>query len=98
MEWRKLHNEKLNDLYSSLNIVCVIKSRMQWTGYVARMGRGAYTGFWWGSLRERDHLRDPDVDGRIIFRWIFRKWDMGVMDWIEMAQALLNAVMNFRAP
>jgi len=32
-------------------------------------------GFWWGSLRERDHLGDPGVDGRIILRWIFRKWD-----------------------
>jgi hypothetical protein len=33
------------------------------------------TGFWWGSLRERDHWEDPDVDGRIILRWIFRKWE-----------------------
>jgi hypothetical protein len=42
------------------------------------MGRGGvYTGFWWGNLRERDHLEDPDVDGRIIFKWIFRKWDLG---------------------
>ena len=67
-EWRKLHNEKLNDLYSSPNIVRVLKSRrMGWEGHVARMGRGdAYTGFWWGNLRERDHLGDPDVDGRII--------------------------------
>jgi len=32
-----------------------------------------FTGFWWVNLRERDHLRDPDVDGRIILRWIFRK-------------------------
>ena len=37
-EWRKLHNEKLNDLYYSLNIVRVIKSRMRWTGHVACMG------------------------------------------------------------
>ena len=37
-----------------------------------------YTGFWWGNLRERDHLGDPGVDGRIILRWIFRKWDVGV--------------------
>jgi hypothetical protein len=38
------------------------------------MGRGeTCTGFWWGNLRERDHWRDPDVDGRIILRWIFKK-------------------------
>ena len=42
-------------------------------------GRGeAYKGFWWGNLRERHHLRDPGVDGRIILRWIFRKWKVGV--------------------
>ena len=41
------------------------------------MGKGeAYTGFWWGNLRERDHLGDPGVDGRIILRCIFRKWDV----------------------
>jgi hypothetical protein len=33
---------------------------------------------WWGNLRERDHWEDPGVDGRIILRLIFRKWDMGV--------------------
>ena len=33
------------------------------------------TGFWWGNLRKRGHLEDPGVDGRIIFRWIFRKCD-----------------------
>jgi hypothetical protein len=32
------------------------------------------TGFWWGNLRKRSHCGDPDVDGRIILRWIFRKW------------------------
>jgi hypothetical protein len=37
-----------------------------------------YTGFWWGNLRARDHLENPGVDRRIILRWIFRKWDMGV--------------------
>jgi hypothetical protein len=43
------------------------------------MGRKeAYTGFWWGNLRERDNLEDPGVDVRIILRWIFRKWDVGV--------------------
>ena len=33
--------------------------------------------FWWGNLRERDHLEDPGIDGRIILRWIFRKADGG---------------------
>jgi hypothetical protein len=33
-----------------------------------------YTEFWWRNLRERDHLEDPDVDGKVILRWIFRKW------------------------
>jgi hypothetical protein len=78
-EWRKLHNEELNDLYCSPNIVRVVKSRrMRWVGHVARMGRWeAYTGFWWGNLWERDHLRDPRVNGRIILRWTFRKPDVG---------------------
>ena len=79
-EWRKLHNEELSDLYCLPNIVRVIKSRrMRWVGHIARMGRGElYKGFWWGNLRERDHLGNPGVDGRIILRWIFRKWDAGV--------------------
>jgi len=39
-------------------------------------GRGeGWTGFWWGNLRERDHWGDPDADGRIILRWILRKWE-----------------------
>jgi len=43
-------------------------------------GRGeVYTGFWWGSLRERDHLDEPGIDGWIILRWIFRKWDVGAL-------------------
>ena len=38
--------------------------------------------FWWENMRERDHLGDPDVDGRIILRWLFRKWDPGLgLDW-----------------
>ena len=37
-----------------------------------------YTGFWWENLRERDHLGDPGVDGRIMLSKIFRKWDVGV--------------------
>jgi len=37
----------------------------------------ACTGFWLGNLRERDHWGDPGLDGKIILRWIFRKWDVG---------------------
>jgi len=64
----------------------------------------AYTGIWRGNLRERDHLEDPDVAGRIILRWFFSKCDVGGVDWIELAQdrdwrrSLVNAVMNFRVP
>jgi hypothetical protein len=78
-EWRKLHNEDLNDLYSSPNRVRVIKSRrIRWAEHVVRRGRGEeYTGIWWGNLRERVHLEDPGVDGRMILRWIFRKWEVG---------------------
>ena len=36
------------------------------------------TEFWWGNLRERDHWGYPGVDGKLILRWIFRKWDVGV--------------------
>jgi hypothetical protein len=59
----------------------------------------SYAGFWWGNLKEGDHLAHPDIDRRIILRWIFRKLDV---DWIELAQdkdswlALVNAVMNIR--
>jgi len=37
-----------------------------------------YTGFWWGNMGEGDHLGDPGVDGRIILRWISRRWDVGI--------------------
>ena len=49
-----------------------------------------YTGFWWGNLRERGRLGDPGVDGRIILRLIFRRCDVGGMDWIELDQECGN--------
>jgi len=79
-EWRRLHNEELNDLYSSLNIVRVIKLRiMRWAGHVARMGeeRGCIESCW-GNRKEGDHWGDLGVDGLIRLRWISRKWDVGI--------------------
>jgi hypothetical protein len=88
-EWRKLYNEELNGLYSSPNIVRVIKLRgRRWAQNVAHMGGGgACTGFWWGSMREGECWGDPGVDGRIILRWISRKWDVGVwtgLSWLRI--------------
>jgi len=47
---------------------------MRWAQHLARLGRGdVYTGFWWGHLRERDHLEVPGIDWRLIFRRIFKE-------------------------
>ena len=106
-EWRKLHNEELNDLYSTLNIVWVIKlRRMRWAGNRARMveGRGVHRVLGGGSLRGRRTL------GRTRYRWEDNiKMDLkevgcGGMDWIELAldrdrwRALVNSVMNLWVP
>ena len=105
-EWRKLHNEELNDLYCLPNIVRVIKSRrMKWVGHVARMGerRGVY----------RVLVGQPEGKrplGRLRPRWEDNtKIDLqevrcGVVDWIELVQdtdrwrAIVSAVMNLRVP
>jgi len=60
--------------------------------------------FWWGNLRERDHLEDPDVDARLILRLTLKEVSCEGMDWIDVAQdryrwrALVNEVMNMPVP
>jgi hypothetical protein len=63
--WRKLHNDEFHNLYSSPNIINMIKSRrMIWAGHVARMGRRKmHIGYWWQIDKERHHFGEQDVSG-----------------------------------
>jgi len=78
-EWKRLHNEAPNDVYSSPNIVRVTKSRrIRWAEHVARMDEERVCiGCWWGNRREGDHWGDLGVDGWIL-GWISRRWDVGI--------------------
>ena len=102
---RCVANVELSDLYSSPYIVRMNKSRkIRWAWHVARTGIGeVYIGLWWGNLRERDHLEDSGLDGRIILRWS-SGCGMGDVACIDLAQdrdrwlARVNAVMNLPVP
>jgi len=63
---------------------------MRWVGHVARMGREeSSTGFWWERLRVTDHLVDPEIYGRVILRWIIRKWGWWVWtgsSWLKIGK------------
>jgi hypothetical protein len=74
--WRKQHNEEIRKLYSSQIIITILKSRrMRWAGHVERMRRGMHVGYWWESQKERNHQKDQDVGGWIIFKWILETYD-----------------------
>jgi hypothetical protein len=87
-EWRKLHNEELNDLYFSPNIVWVTKSRrMRCAGHVAHMGerKGVYRVLV-GRLEGKKPLGRPRHGWEYNFKMDLREVSCGAMDWIELAQ------------
>jgi hypothetical protein len=101
-EWRKLHNEELNDLYSPPNIVWVIKSRIiRRAGHVARMGekRGVYRVLV-GKPEEKRPLGRPSHRWDDNIQMDLQEVGCGGMDWIKLVQdsALANAVMNLWVP
>jgi hypothetical protein len=103
-EWRKLHNEKLNDLYSLPNIVRVVQSRrMRWTGHVARMGedRGVHRVLV-GNPEGKRPLGRPRRKWEDNINMDFQEVGGGRGDWMELARdrdrwrALVGTVKNFR--
>ena len=105
-EWRKIHNEELNDLYSSPSIVRMIKSRrIRWAGHVARIeeGRGVYKVLV-GKPEGRRLLGRPRRRWEDNIKMDLQEGGKGYGDWMELAQdrdswrALVSTVMNFRVP
>jgi hypothetical protein len=86
-EWRKLHNAELNDLYSSPNIVQMIKSRMRWAGHVAHMGErmGVYR-LLMGKHEGKGQLGRPRLRRDDTIKMDFQEVGCGGMDWIDLAQ------------